>query len=111
MFWLRRHPVARGEVQHEPFVESAPGAIVEVFEGGRLAQLRLVQPCLQPPVVALGCFPVDEQAKPLFEGERVDVRGLELLAQCACHAREAEVLEFVEGGMIMHGQFFPWLLT
>jgi hypothetical protein len=76
--------------------------IVDIFDAGRLAQLRLAQACGQPPVFPLGEFTVDEKPQALLEGQGRHVRHLALLDKGLIHAREAEGLEFVEGRMREH---------
>jgi len=47
-------------------------------------------------------FAVDEESQALLEGKCHHVRHLELLNEGPIHAREAQGLEFVEGGMREH---------
>ena len=47
-------------------------------------------------------FAVDEEPEALLEGEGRDVGHLELLDEGLIHAREAQGLQFVEGGMREH---------
>jgi len=58
-------------------------------------------------VIALGRFAVDEQSKPLLEGQRRDV-GLSLLfVERLRHAGEPERDQAAVGGMYQHRLSFP----
>src|SRR5690606_30067838 len=53
--------LAAGELLHEPFVEAAPMAVVDVFDASVLAQACEAKARLQPPVATLGHLPIDEE--------------------------------------------------
>jgi hypothetical protein len=93
------HPVAGGESGHEGLVSSPWGPRVDSFNASRLAQLGLAQARGQAPVFTLRAFAVDEEPQALLEGEGHHGRHLALLDEGLRHAREAQELEFVEGGM------------
>jgi len=99
---LLPHPLAGGEASHEGLIQSAGMPIVDIFDAGHLAQLGLAQARGQAPVFPLREFAVDEEPQALLEGEGCHVRHLALLDESLIHAREAQGLEFVEGGMRQH---------
>jgi hypothetical protein len=76
--------------------------IVDIFDAGGLAQLRLAQARDEAPVFPLREFTIDQESEALLEGEGRDVGHLELLDEGLIHAREAQGLQFVEGGMCEH---------
>lgn len=73
--------------------------IVESFDAGGLAQLRLAQARGQAPVCALRALAVDQEPAALLDGESRDGGPLELRDTGLLHARETQGLEVVEGGM------------
>ena len=87
---------------HEGLVQALGMPIVDIFEAGGLAQLRLAQARGQATVFPLRELAVDEESEALLEGEGRDVGHLELLDEGLIHASEAQGLEFIEGRVGKH---------
>jgi hypothetical protein len=98
-------PVSAGQLGDESLVQTARGAVVEVFQASALPEAGLTQAGVQAPVLARGHLPVGEQSEPFFEARFVDARQAELFAQCLVHAGQAQLLELVQGWVVQHGRF------
>ena len=100
-------PLAGGEFLEQCLVEPARRLHVDVLVDGVLPEACEPQSADQPFVVALGRFAVDEQSKPLLEGQRCDVRLSLLFVERLRHAGEPERDEAAVGGMCQHRRSFP----
>jgi hypothetical protein len=58
-------PLARCKILKQRPVEVALGAIVDVLDDGRLSELGDLQTSGDATIVAVGRFPIDEQAEPV----------------------------------------------
>ena len=58
---------------------------------------------LQAPILALGQFSIGEQPEAFLEAQLLDLGQGELLAQRFVHTAQAQLLEFIQGGMVQHG--------
>ena len=96
------YPVACGQGQHEGLVESARVAVVDVLDGGGLAEPGALEAGLDAAVFAFGVLGVHEHAEAFIEGERVAIGHFHLFDECALHAGQFEGLEFVERGVNEH---------
>jgi hypothetical protein len=73
--------------------------IIDVLDGGLVAQPGITQPCPQSSLVALGGFTVEQQAEPFGMREIGALRiGLQL-GEGTRHAGEPELVHLVEGRM------------
>ena len=78
-------------------------AVVDVFEAGAgVTQPRASQTVGELAAVALGPLAVDQQGEAVVEVERVDVGGVELFGEGACHAMELHALQLAERWMVEH---------
>ncbi len=66
-------PLAGGQVLDQGLVQTARGAVVEIFQAGGLAQAGLAQAGPQAALLAFGQLPVGEQAETFLEAEGVDL--------------------------------------
>src|SRR6185503_9366799 len=80
-------------------VETAGGAIIDVFDSCLMAQPGKAQPGLQPSLVALGDFAVEQEAEPFGVRQRGAGRVCLQLGKGACHAGKSELVKLVEGRM------------
>lgn len=55
-------PLAGGQAGHQCLVAAARGAVVDVLDGGALAELRLFEAALQAPALALAHLALEQQA-------------------------------------------------
>ena len=100
-------PLAGDELLEQRLVEPAGRLHVDILDDGVLPEACEPQAADQPFIVALGRFAVDEQSKPLLEGQGRDV-GLSLLfVERFRHAGEPERDEAAVGGMCQHRLSFP----
>ena len=100
-------PLAGDELLEQRLVEPAWRLHVDILDDSILPEACEAQTADQPFVVALGGLAVDEQSKPLLEGQGRDV-GLSLLfVERLRHAGEPERDEAPVGGMCQHHLSFP----
>lgn len=80
-------------------VEPARGSVVDVLDRGLVPQPGITQPRPQSPLVTIGGFSIEQQAKPFGMREIGALRiGLQL-GEGARHAGEPELVHLVEGRM------------
>ena len=96
------NPAATGQREHGVFVEVSGVAVVDVLDGGREAQPGFAQPDFQLMVVAFGHFPVYEEPEPLLKRKPLVGIAVSLLFQGLRHAEQAQLLQFVDGGLVQH---------
>ena len=101
-------PVAAGQRKHERLIEAAGVAVVDVFDGGGLAQAGALKPGLQAAVLAFGVLAVHEHAEAFVKGERVAVGQAHLFDEGLLHTDEIKFPQFVQGGMNKHCQGSPF---
>jgi hypothetical protein len=100
-------PLAGDEVLEQRLVEPARRLHINILDDSVLPEACEPQAADQPLVLALGRFAVDEQSKPLLEGQRRNI-GLSLLfVERLRHASEPERDEAAVGGMCQHCLSFP----
>ena len=92
-------PAAGDQGLEQGAVETAGGAVIDVLDGGLMAQPGIAQPGPQPSLVALGDFAVEQQAEPFGVRQRGAGRVRLQLGEGAGHAGEAELVQLIEGGM------------
>ena len=96
------HPIGVGQLCHQGFVQPPGVAVVDVLNGGVVAELGPPQPGLEPSPAPFGHFAVDHQAEPLLGRQCLDLGHRELLLVRPRHARQAQLVEFVEGWVCQH---------
>ena len=96
------NPTATGERQHGGLVEVPGVAVVDVFNGGRQAQLSLAQADLQSVAVAFSHFPIHEQSEPVFKRKPLVAVLVSLFFERFGHAGQAQLLQFVNGRLVQH---------
>ena len=97
-------PAAGDQCLEQGAVETAGGAIIDVLDGGLMAQPGKAQPAAQPTFVAFGGFAVEQQSEPFGMRQRGAGRVRLELGEGARHAGQAELVELFEGGMGQHVQ-------
>ena len=84
-------PASIDQVPHDRAVDPARGAQIEILDAGSLAEGGELEPGSQAPGIALGGFPVDQQAEPVLEAQGFEGGvGTALFVQGLGHAGEAE---------------------
>ncbi len=101
-------PVRLGEGEDLGAFEAALSAEVDVFDGGRAAQLGRLQDSFQFAVAAFGELAVDEHGEAFLEAERGVVGVLALFEETSHHAGEPEGVQPVDGGVGEHVGSFHW---
>src|SRR5262249_55022378 len=105
------HPAGLGQAQDHRAVETAGRAEVDVLHDRLVAEGGGLVPGGHPATLTPAQLTVDEQAKPVLEGEVVILGGLfELLAEAGGHGLETEAVEFVERLLDEHDQA-SWALS
>ena len=106
-------PLTGSEAQDERAVEAAAGLEVEVLDGGIEVELGVAFEPLISALLPVGLLAFEEKREAVLEGELGDVGHGGLFLEGLGHAREAELVEEVEGGLSEHDrQFslsFEWL--
>src|SRR4051812_698107 len=92
-------PAAGDQGLEQGAIETAGGAIIDVFDGGLMAQPGKAQPGPQPSLVALGDFAVEQESEPFGVRQRGTGRVGFQLGEGARHAGEAQLMELLDGGM------------
>ena len=92
-------PAAWRQLLEQRAIETARRAVVDILDGGAVAQPGISQPRLEPAVLTIGDLAVEQQAKPfgMIEFCTAAVGGQFL--EGARHAGEAELTQLIEGGM------------
>ncbi|HLK40483.1 MAG TPA: hypothetical protein VKU41_27210 [Polyangiaceae bacterium] len=88
---LGADPLARRQGAHDVLVEPPGGLAPHVFEAGVGAELGVLQPTCEPPVLAIRPFALDHQPELLLEGHPAAGRRREQLAYSIGHRVELEV--------------------
>lgn len=92
-------PFAAGEPVEQPAIETARGAVIDIFDDGMMAQLGVSQPCSQALVAAMGDLTIDEEAEPIGMGERGALAGGLEFGEGLGHAGEPEPGKLIEHWM------------
>ena len=83
-------PLAGEPGSHLAAFEAAGMTVVNILDAGGHFQLGLVQQAGQPPILAGGDLPIDQEAQAFFKGKRLQVRLGQLLLQRLGHAEEVK---------------------
>jgi hypothetical protein len=62
-------PADLGELVEQRAIEAAPGAVIDILDGGLVAQPGVAQACAKPFVVAVGDLAIEQQAEPFGMGQ------------------------------------------
>ena len=81
--------------------------VVEILDGGRLAEPGVAQPRLKSPLGPGGRFPIEQQAEPFLEVEFVDIGHGRLVQQRLAHAGQAQLRQLLKGWVIHHRWVLP----
>ncbi len=71
---VRVDPVAGDELLEQRAIETARGAVIDILDGGLLAQPGIAQPGGEPLVAPIGDLAIEQQAEPFGMGERRALR-------------------------------------
>jgi hypothetical protein len=80
-------------------IEAAGGAVIDVLDGGLMAQPGIAQAGEQAPVTAIADLLIEEQGEPFGMGQCRGFTGCFDLTEGFCHTVETELLEQIEGWM------------
>jgi hypothetical protein len=105
---MRIDPATLGELLEQRAVEAACDAVVDILDGGLMAQLCITQAGMQAPVTSVAGLPVEEQSEPFGMAQGGGFTGCFDLAEGLGHAVEAELIEQVEGRMGEQGSVSYW---
>lgn len=92
-------PVTGDQPLEQRAVQSAGAAVVDVLDGGALAQAGLPQPGGQPAIGALGGLAIEQQGEPLGMAQANRRRVVLEFCEGAGHASQAQVGELLGGGV------------
>ena len=96
-------PVAAGELEEKGAIEAARGAVIDVLDGGRLAQLGGAGAALELLLAAQGRLLIEQQGQPFGVIETACLGLRHEIAEALGHAVKAERQQLVEGGVGEHG--------
>ena len=92
-------PAALGEFLEQRAIETARGAVIDVLDGGLMAQPGIAQAGEQALVTPIADLAIEQQAEPFGMGQRRGFSGCFDLAEGLGHAVEAELMKQIEGWM------------
>ncbi len=82
-------PASACQLLEQGAIEATDSAVVDILDGGLVAQLGITQASVQAPVVAMAGLALEEQGQPLGMAQAGIVRVGNDLAECAGHAGQA----------------------
>jgi hypothetical protein len=96
-------PLPAGERLEEDAIEPACGAVIDILDRGRVAQTRIAQTSLEPPILSIGGLMIEKKPEPFGVGQvgHVGIGGE--TGKRAGHAVQAKRLKLIEGGVGEHG--------
>lgn len=96
-------PVAQRQIPDRAQVDAAPGARVDVFDGGLpIFEVRVLEQSCQLAVISGVDFAVDQQRQALFEAQRAQSRLGQLFFQTGGQAVEFQSAQLRQGGVHHH---------
>src|ERR1700761_5612465 len=96
------NPLAGGERLEKRPIETAGGAVIDVLDGGRLAQLGGGQAAREAAVIPGGDLAIDKQAEPIGMRHLGRVGIVLEFDEGLGHGREAKGAQAFDGGMYEH---------
>ena len=72
---MRIDPLAAGEIAEQPAIKTARGPVIDVLDGGGMAQSGIAQPGGQAFVATVGHLAIDEQTEPVGMGQGCALAG------------------------------------
>ena len=81
-------------------VEAARGSQVEIFQAGVLAHAGAAQPLRQGGIERGGVLAIDEKGEAFLEGQRHQIRLIELRPERIGHGVEVKRVEFLDGLLV-----------
>jgi len=101
-------PGTLGELLEQCVVEAARGTVIDILDGGLMAQPGIAQAGEQAPVTSVAGLLVEQQGEPLGMGQRGGFSGCFELSEGLGHAVESELMQEIEGGMDEQGLVSYW---
>jgi hypothetical protein len=95
-------PAALGELAEQCAIEAARGAVIDILDGGLMAQPAVTQACEKPSVAATSNLAIEQQAEPFRMCQSGSFAGCFDFAERFGHAVEAELMQQVESRMGEH---------
>lgn len=92
-------PAALGEFLEQRTIEPACGTVIDILDGGLMAQPGIAQARQEALVTPMTELAIEQQAKPFGMGERRGFTGFFDLAEGFGHAVKAELLQQIESWM------------
>src|SRR5262249_48337222 len=79
-------PAAFGELVEQRAIEAARGTVIDILDGGLMAQPGVAQACAKPSVAAISDLVIEQQAEPFGKRRRHSFAGCFDLAESLRHA-------------------------
>src|SRR6266513_722939 len=92
-------PGTLGELLEQCAVEAARGTVIDILDGGLMAQPGIAQTGEQAPVASIANLLIEQQGEPFGMGQRGGFSGCFDLTEGLGHAVETELMQQIEGGM------------
>jgi hypothetical protein len=105
---VRIDPGPLGELLEQGAVEAARGAVIDILDGGLVAQPGIAQAGEQAPVPSVAGLLVEQQGEPFGMGQRGGFSGCFELRESLGHAVETELMKEIEGWMGEQGLVSYW---
>jgi hypothetical protein len=99
---LAFYPLSLCQPLEQGSVETTVCAVIDILGSGELAQTGEAQPCLEPFVVALQHFTIDQHRQTILEGELHTVGLSSLFLEGMEHTDEAELTQTIAGWVVQH---------
>ena len=96
------NPFADDEGLEQRSIQAARRAVIDVLDGGLMAQAGIAQPADQFLVGAVCGFAIQQQSQPFRRGEVIGLAGRDDFVERLGHAEQAQAVELVEGWMGKH---------
>ena len=99
---MRLDPLALDELLEQSAVEATRGSVIDVLDGGLLAQSGIAQSSGQPLVAAMGKLAIEQKAEPIGVAECGGFAGGFQFGEGPSHTRKPELVQLVKCRMGQH---------
>ena len=101
-------PVALEQRLEQAAIEPARSAVIDVFGRGMVPQLCVTQAQCKAPVIAPGCFVIQQQSQPFGVAQAGGIAIVVEFGERMGHAGQAELVQLIKGWVFEHRRSFQW---
>jgi hypothetical protein len=95
---VRVDPVARRELLKQGTIQATGRTVVDVLDGGMMAQLGVSQSSRQPPIMAIADLPLQQEGQPFCMRQPRHI-GVRQLPKGGGHAQQAKLVQLIKRRM------------